>query len=401
MREMMLQRYLILIATLVAIAPACASPQQADDEPPAETTVGEPDDADEQAGDEQPTDEQPSDEQADEQAGGFDARLTGYDYPYDVEFFEFDAQRYRNLEMAYMDVSPSAEADNGEVVLLLHGKNFSGAYWESTIEALTDEGFRVIVPDQIGFGKSSKPRHYQYTFQALASYTDWLLEEVGVDDVHVVGHSMGGMLASRFALMFPDQTLSLTLVNPIGLEDWKRKVPYRPVEWWYANELDKTPEGIKGYMTDSYFDGQWKSDYDPLLEIQAGWTQGPDYERIAWNSAMHYDMIFTQPVLYEFDRIEAPTLLIIGARDRTALGKGLVSEEVRETMGRYPEISRQAAEAIPNARLELLDNIGHVPQYEAPARYEQLLTGFLSDDTEPDTTGDDTAPVEGSGENAE
>jgi len=72
----------------------------------------------------------------------------------------------QHLTMAYMDVT--AKNPNSKTVVLLHGKNFNGAYWKTTIEALTKEGYRVIVPDQIGFGKSSKPVGYQFTFQQLA-----------------------------------------------------------------------------------------------------------------------------------------------------------------------------------------------------------------------------------------
>jgi len=176
----------------------------------------------------------------------FDARLSGYDYPFEVRQHTFRAQG-QDLTMAYMDVRP--EDPNGRTVLLLHGKNFSGAYWGRTIRALTEAGYRVVAPDQIGFGKSSKPRDFQYSFHALASHTRRLLEHRGVEQASVVGHSMGGMLATRFALMHPDLTQRLTLVNPIGLEDWKAKgVPYTPVSERYRSELAKTPEGVKAYM---------------------------------------------------------------------------------------------------------------------------------------------------------
>ena len=98
----------------------------------------------------------------------FDARLSGYDYPYPVHILKLDSQR-QALEMAYMDVRP--EQPNGDTVLLLHGKNFSGAYWQTTIERLTEQGYRVVVPDQIGFGKSSKPEHFHYSFQTLDDHT--------------------------------------------------------------------------------------------------------------------------------------------------------------------------------------------------------------------------------------
>ncbi len=311
-------------------------------------------------------------------SNGYDARLSHVDYPYETKTFTFEAQGHQ-LEMVYMDVQPEVGLTKGEAVLLLHGKNFSGAYWANTIAPLLRRGYRVVVPDQIGFGKSSKPECFQYTFHGLATYTFNLLNSLGIERIHVIGHSMGGMLATRFALMFPGHASSLTLVNPIGLEDWKLKVPYRPVEWWFEQELAKTPEKVRTYMTASYFDGVWKPQYEPLVDLQVGWIKGPDYRQIAKSSALTYDMIFTQPVVYEFGLVKVPTLLIIGTRDRTALGKGLVSDEVRKTLGIYDQIALNANKAIPNSQLELLDGIGHIPQYEAFDKYMALLTAFLAD----------------------
>jgi pimeloyl-ACP methyl ester carboxylesterase len=305
----------------------------------------------------------------------FDARLTGYPYPYEVQFHRFTAQG-QPLEMAYMDVRPSG-AERG-AVLLLHGKNFSGAYWQTTIAALVRDGYRVVVPDQIGFGKSSKPRHFQFTFRALALYPRDLLAGRGVRSAAVVGHSMGGMLAVRFALLFPDRTRQLALINPIGLEDWKRVVPYRPIEWWVERELARTPDKVRDYMAKSYFGGTWKASYEPLVEIQVGWIQGPDRELIAWQSALTSDMVFTQPVVYELADVKAPTLLIIGQRDKTAIGKELVEPAVAAGLGDYPALGRRAAAAIPGAELVELDGVGHVPQFEAFSRMMSSLRRFLA-----------------------
>ena len=305
----------------------------------------------------------------------FDARLSDYEYPYPVHTLELDSQR-QTLEMAYMDVRP--ENANGDTVLLLHGKNFSGAYWQTTIERLTEEGYRVVVPDQIGFGKSSKPEHFQYSFQTLADHTRTLLDTLDIGDATVMGHSMGGMLATRFTLMFSERSDSLVLVNPIGLEDWRKYVPWQSVDAWYQGELKKQPEDIRAYMTKAYFDGQWKDRYQPLLTLQQGWLRGPDYKRIAWNSALHYDMIFNQPVVYEFPDINVPTLLIIGTRDRTALGRNRAPEDVRDQLGRYDQLGARTAKAIPDAKLVELEGIGHVPQYEAYDDYIEALTDFLA-----------------------
>ena len=305
----------------------------------------------------------------------FDERLSGYAYPHPVSLHRFTAQG-QSLEMAYMDVRPARRARG--TVLLLHGKNFSGAYWRTTIAALVRDGYRVIVPDQIGFGKSSKPRHFQYTFQTLAWFTRDLLDRVGARDVAVVGHSMGGMLAVRFALMFPERTRQLVLINPIGLEDWKRVVPYRPVDQVYEKERARTPAQIRDYMRKSYFGGQWRPAYEPLVEIQAGWARGPARDAIAWQSALTSDMVFTQPVVHELGDLAVPTLLIIGQRDRTAIGKDQAPPGRADELGNYPVLGRRAAAAIPGAELVELDGVGHVPQVEAFGRTMAALRRFLA-----------------------
>lgn len=305
-----------------------------------------------------------------------DIMLANYEYPFSVEYIDLDVQQ-QNLKMAYMNVQP--DNYNGRNVMLFHGKNFNGAYWESTAKALLEEGFQVIIPDQIGFGKSSKPEYFHYTFQQLASNTKQLLDSLDVSKTVVLGHSMGGMLATRFALMYPLLTEKLILLNPIGLEDWKLKVSYKTIDWWYNRELSKTYESIKSYQKSSYYDGKWQPEYDKWVNLLAGWTLNSQYERIAWNSALTYDMIFTQPVVYEFPNIEVPTLLIIGTRDRTALGKSLVSDEVRSTMGLYDELGEITHQKIPDSKLIELEGIGHLPHIESFEQFIGPLIDFLKE----------------------
>lgn len=303
-----------------------------------------------------------------------DIELSNYEYPYTVSVLPLNIQG-QPLKMAYMDIQP--EKYNGKNIVLIHGKNFNGSYWKTTIEALSKEGFRVIVPDQIGFGKSSKPEYFHYTFQQLAQNTKSLLDALDIDKSAILGHSMGGMLATRFALMYPETTEKLILENPIGLEDWKLKVPYKPVEWWYENELKKSYESIKQYQLISYYDNKWKPEYDQWVNLLAGWTLNSDYKKIAWNAALTYDMIFTQPVVYEFKHITSPTLLIIGTRDRTALGKPLVSDEVRKSMGLYDELGKRTQKEIPNSQLVEIENVGHLPHIESFNAFINPLIAFL------------------------
>jgi pimeloyl-ACP methyl ester carboxylesterase len=304
-----------------------------------------------------------------------DIHLTNYAYPYPVKYIRMTVQK-QSLRMAYMDVH--ATNPNGKTILLLHGKNFNGAYWEQTAKVLRDNGYRIVIPDQVGFGKSSKPQQLQYTFQLLAQNTKALLDTLGIDQAVVVGHSMGGMLASRFALMYPAATAKLVLVNPIGLEDWKVSVPYVSIDKQYSKELRQTYESLKKYQIENYYHGTWKPEYEKWLNLLAGWTLNKDYPVIAWNAALTSDMIFTQPICYEFKQIQAPTLLIIGQADKTAIGKDNAPADVKETLGNYPLLGKLTQQQIRNAKLVELAGVGHLPHIEAFERFMGALLDFLA-----------------------
>lgn len=304
-------------------------------------------------------------------------QLEGFDYPHEVKRFAFDSQR-QPLSMAYLDVAPQGIA-NGRTVVLLHGKNFCAATWESAIEALSKAGYRVIAPDQIGFCKSTKPEHYQFSFAQLAANTQALLKSLGIERAVIVGHSMGGMLATRYALQYPAAVEQLALVNPIGLEDWKAEgVPWRDVQDWYAGELKTDFESIKRYQLAVYYSGQWKPEYDRWVEMLAGMYAGPGKERVAWNQALASDMVLNQPVVHEFSNLKVPTTLFIGQRDRTAIGKDKAPPDVAKRIGNYPELGKRAARAIPGATLVEFEDLGHSPQVEDPARFNDALLKALS-----------------------
>jgi pimeloyl-ACP methyl ester carboxylesterase len=300
--------------------------------------------------------------------------LENIPYPFPVKYISLKPQG-ENLRMAYMDLQPARA--NGHSVLLLHGKNFCAAYWERTAKDLAEKGYRVVMPDQLGFGKSAKPRELQYSFRLLAANTAALLDSLDIDNVCVLGHSMGGMLATRFALMYPERTEKLVLENPIGLEDWSRWVPYQTVDAWYAAELKQSYAAMKAYQQENYYAGTWSDAYEHWLDIPAGWLGNIDYPRIAWNSALQYDMIFTQPVCYEWSRIQCPVLLIIGQSDRTAIGKDKADPDKRALLGNYPVLGRRTAAKIKKCELLELPGVGHAPHIQAYPRFIKPLLAFL------------------------
>lgn len=313
---------------------------------------------------------------ADAAAAAYGPELQGFRYPHPLQQFRFNSQG-QTMKMAYMDVRPKG-GGNGQAIVLLHGKNFCGATWEASIAALADAGWRVIVPDQIGFCASTKPPHYQYTFQQLAQNTMALLQKAGVSKVALLGHSTGGMLATRFALMYPQAVSHLVMVNPIGLEDWKALgVPYRTVDQWFERELKLTADSVRSYEKSTYYMNRWKPAYEKWVDMLAGLNAGPGHQIVAWNSALIYDMIYTQPVVHEFPNLKVPVTLMIGDGDTTAIGSDIAAPELKAKLGNYKVLGKEAAKKIPQAHLIEFPGMGHAPQMEDPEAFHKALLQAL------------------------
>ncbi len=285
-------------------------------------------------------------------------QLEGYDYPHPISHFRFQSQGAA-MDMAYMDVKPANP--NGRVIVLLHGKNFCAATWEGTIRVLTGAGYRIIAPDQVGFCKSIKPAHYQYSFEQLAANTHALLMSLGINRVTIMGHSMGGMLATRYALVYPGSTEQLVSVNPLGLEDGRAKgVPPTGVDQLYQSALKTTADSIREYERTVYYAGTWKPEYEPWVQMQAGLYRGAGREAMAWNSAL------------TSEKLPMPVLLLIGDKDTTGRSNA-VPPAIRATLGNFPVMAKAAAARIAHASLVEFPDLGHSPQIQDPAAFHKAL----------------------------
>jgi pimeloyl-ACP methyl ester carboxylesterase len=182
------------------------------------------------------------------------------------------------------------------------------------------------------------------------------------------------MLALRYALIYPQETKALVVVNPIGLEDWKAKgSPLKTIDQLYQQELKTTADSIREYERKTYYAGEWKVDYDKWVTMLASLYQGKDGELFAWDQAHTTDMILSQPVVYEFGNITVPTLLLIGAKDNTAIGKAWSPPEVVERIGHYDELGPETARAVKGSILVMFPDLGHAPQIQAPQAFHEAL----------------------------
>lgn len=312
--------------------------------------------------------------------GPFPDDLNGsnFTYPRPVHLYRFTSQG-NDLEMAFMDVAPpEGTPSNNKTAVLLHGKNFCAPTWGGTIDVLTAGGYRVVAPDQVGFCKSSKPAGYQYSLHQLAANTAALLDALEVDVATVMGHSLGGMLATRFGLMFPERTDALVIVNAVGLEDYTAKgVPYISIEETVETEAASTYESIRAYEEATYYVGEWREEYDTWVTMLANIYHGSEREAYLQIQARIVDLVLTQPVAHEFARLQPRTLLMIGEQDSTAIGAQWSPPEVAEKLGHFDELGPFVAGQLPNGELVRFPELGHAPQISDPELFHGELLGWL------------------------
>jgi pimeloyl-ACP methyl ester carboxylesterase len=300
--------------------------------------------------------------------------LEGYPYPYSVNLLPLTNDG-EQLRMAYMDVAPVQP--NGRVVVLLHGRNFPASYWAPVIKTLTEAGYRAVVPDQIGFGKSSKPSG-ELHFDTLARNTIALLDHLGIAKADIVAHSLGGMLGVRIARAFPDRVNHLLLAAPIGLEDYRMYVPPTPTEKILENEDKLTAEGYRKQLENNYSPEIPPDQITPFIDARFNIKGSAEYPRWLRAFVSSAQMIYREPVVHEIPLITEPTLFIMGADDHNAPGKPNAPEGLRPKMGQNADLAKALAAKMPNARTEVIANAGHLVFLDAPAKFNELMLAFLA-----------------------
>ena len=291
-------------------------------------------------------------------------------YPYPVRFL--DVRLYgMDQRMAYMDVAPVGQA-NGRTVVIFHGMNFFAGAYEPTIRALSEAGFRVLAVDRLGYGRSSKP-DVHYNLHMPARNTKALLDALGIERAAVVGHSMGGMVATRFAFTYPETTTHVVMVNQIGLSDPRPGRPWQDPEDAYERTLEGTTYGsiLRGHVR--YYPRGWRPEYLRWVKVQYGLTLSGDWPRMAKVRAAQRRILYEDPVVYEWQHIDTKALVIGGADDR------LVAD--------YPAAARHVAETLRNAELVIFPEVGHAPHFDNPEEYHRVLVRFLRSDPEEPADG--------------
>jgi pimeloyl-ACP methyl ester carboxylesterase len=295
--------------------------------------------------------------------GPISINMEEIEYPHPVEFLNLRLFE-QDVRIAYMDVAPTGPS-NGRAVVLHHGGSYYGWYWEAQIEALAEAGYRVVVKDRLGWGKSSKPI-LPYSMSLHASNTAALMEHLGLSEAAIVGHSIGGQMATRFAFLYPEMTTHLVTVNQIGLTDGRAGRGYRP----FTGEVDAEPDLQRAYEADVRTDMNryvtWKPEFIEHLRIRHGQRLSGDYPRLAYVRSLGGNLRGMDTIVDDWPHIQTKTLILGGEEDGP----------------NFSANARRAVEILPNAELFLIPNVGHNPHEEVPEVVNAELIRFLG--TDPD-----------------
>ena len=291
--------------------------------------------------------------------GAVSANFEEIPYPYPVHFLELNRFQ-QDMRLAYMDVPPSGRS-NGQTVFIQHGMNFYSEAYTPTLKALSAAGFRVLAVDRIGYGKSSKPI-LPYSFNFVAANMKTLLDELEIDEVAIVGHSMGGMTVSRFAMMYPDVTTHVVMVNQIGLTDQRQSRPWR--DPFVSGGATTYQSILRGHQR--YFPLRWPPEHLEFVRRQFGQTMSGEWNRIAQVRRLQGQMLYDDPVVYDWQHIGTKALVIGGEED------GLVED--------FPTLANNVANKLQNSTILLYPNVGHAPQIEIPNLFHADLIRFLKSD---------------------
>jgi pimeloyl-ACP methyl ester carboxylesterase len=290
-------------------------------------------------------------------------------YPYPSSYLPLTLYG-QDVRIAFMDVAPQGAA-NRHTVMIFHGHNFAGFYFGPIIDALRAEGFRVIVVDQIGYGRSSKPI-IPYSLNDMARNSNAILQSLKIEKAMVLGHSMGGMLAARFASLYPAVTERLLIYNPIGLVDTRHGRAPGNVDAQYKNALDATYASVKAGLQRyvAHNPAAWNAEFEKYARIRYAWTLGADWPRLAMVQTLTGALISGDPVVYDWANIQAPTLAFGGAEDVLPGSAKLFQERMKVL-----------ADTVPNGKgkLHLIPGLGHVPHLEDAAKTIPPMVAFLKE----------------------
>jgi 4,5:9,10-diseco-3-hydroxy-5,9,17-trioxoandrosta-1(10),2-diene-4-oate hydrolase len=272
-----------------------------------------------------------------------------------------------DITLNYYEAGPSASSVRGGLPLvMLHGGGPGASAWSNFGRALPHfaTSFRTLLIDQPGFGQSDKPPVVGNYYRFAADHVAALLDELGIDRIHLLGNSLGGGTAMRFALSYPERVGRLVLMGPGGLSlNLFHADPTEGVQRLMDFSTSPSREALRAFISTMVVDQSLVTD-ELVEERYADATAPGSLEAMRsmgmsfWNPETAEDGMLWR----EAHRLRKHTLLTWGREDRVNPLDGALA----------------ALKLIPRAQLHVFGNCGHWAQIEAAAEFAGIATGFLA-----------------------
>ncbi len=280
-------------------------------------------------------------------------------YPGPVSFASVDG-----VGVAYVDMGPRADT----AVVLIHGLGENSGFWEHNMAALAQQR-RVLAIDLPGYGRSDKPE-LDFSMAYYADVVDQVLQQAGVRRAVLVGHSMGGQVSLTWALRHPERMAGLILAAPAGIETFDEgEAAFLRSAVSTDLYMNQTEDQIRStYQNNLFF--SWRPEYETLIKERVRLGRSPEFKAYAWAVVKGIHAMLDGPVYDQLGAIQAPVLVLFGYQDALIPNPFLHGGEPRE-------IGERAVGAIPHAELEMIDEAGHMLQYERPERFNAAVLRWL------------------------
>jgi pimeloyl-ACP methyl ester carboxylesterase len=245
------------------------------------------------------------------------------------------------------------EAGSGPTLILLHGLGGSTQVWQFNIAPLAEK-YHVVVPDQIGFGKSDKPL-VNYRIRTYVDFLDQFCKQLKIERATLIGNSMGGWIATMFTAAFPDRVDKLVLVDAAGY------APRKDLDTRTFFGLNPTTrEGMKILAGKVFYNKAFLTDAAIDQAIAARLAAGDGYTINSITESIIRGEDFLDDIA---KTVKRPTLIVWGRQD------GLVSLAEGERFNKD----------IAGSKMVVIDQCGHVPNVEKPGEFNAAVLKFLTE----------------------
>jgi pimeloyl-ACP methyl ester carboxylesterase len=266
------------------------------------------------------------------------------------------------INVAYID-----EGKGSKTIVMVHGLATNAGFWRYNIAELATK-YRVIAVDLPGYGKSDKGV-YPYTLTFYADIVSGLVKQLQLGKVYFNGNSMGGQIGFWFYLRHPDQIEKLILTDPAGIEhftagekDWFRGFFSRSI-------IKKTPEvTIRSNLAANLY--TFDERFEWMVEERARIVKTPEFDDFAYAVVRSVHAMVDEPTDEFLGKINIPTLIIFGEED------GLIPNPVLHG-GTSRSVGEKGLRELPNAKLVIIPDAGHISMADQPAAYNKVVMDFI------------------------